>query len=60
MTIEERLSRLESAVTALAMKQANRELEECQSEMQAAEKHLTELKITHEQKQAIIKSGNYL
>ncbi|MEX9792247.1 hypothetical protein [Morganella morganii] len=60
MTIEERLSRLESAVTALAMKQANREIKECQSEMQAAEKHLAELKIIHEQKKEIIKSGNYL
>lgn len=42
------------------MKQANKELEDCQAEINKVEKCLAILKETEKQKQLTIKSGNYL
>ncbi|HHR6568590.1 TPA: hypothetical protein ACS781_000022 [Providencia alcalifaciens] len=60
MTIEERLEKLESAVKLLLMKQTNKELEDCQTEIDKTEKRLAILKETEKQKQLAIKSSDYL
>lgn len=42
------------------MKQNNKELEDCQTEINKTEKRLVILKETEKQKQLTIKSGSYL